>query len=146
MTSKEKFKAYASAYVILMKDGQVLLSRRANTGYRDGMYSLVAGHFEGGETAKQCIMREAAEEAGISLNPDDLEVAYCLHRLSLDREYFDVFLTAEKWQGEIVNMEPEKCGGLEWFPLNDLPTEVIPEVRQAIEHIGQGIHFGEIGW
>lgn len=146
MLPKEQVKFYASAYLVLTKDDHVLLSRRANTGYQDGMYSLVAGHFEGGETSKQCIIREAREEAGIILKSEDLKVSYFLHRLAPTREYFDVFLTAERWEGDITNMELNKCDELKWFRMDNLPETTIPEVRQAVGDIKKGISFGEIGW
>ena len=146
MSDKERFKPYAAAYLVLEKDGQVLLLRRFNTGYQDGNYSLVAGHFDGGETAKQCIVREAREEAGIAISLTDLAVVHVMHRLSLVREYFDIYLRAEKWLGDITNMEPHKCDEFKWCRLDSLPEKVLPEVRFALENIGKGIHYGEFGW
>jgi len=49
MGGKEKFMVRAAVYLILVKDGRVLLSRRYKTGWMDGMYSLVAGHIDGNE-------------------------------------------------------------------------------------------------
>ncbi|MFH1252790.1 MAG: NUDIX domain-containing protein, partial [Candidatus Uhrbacteria bacterium] len=142
----EKFRAFVAAYLVLIKDGQVLLLKRYNTGYQDGNYSLVAGHLDGGETTKQCIIREALEEAGIVLSPDDLEVVHAMHRLSGDREYFDFYLRAEKWTGEITNLEPHKCNELAWYNLNDLPSNILPEVKLALENINKKIHYSEFGW
>lgn len=99
--NNERFKVYAAAFLVLVKDGQVLLLKRKGTGYKDGEYSLIAGHLDGGETTKQCIIREAREEAGIKINPEDLEVTHTMHYLSPDREYFGIFLNAEKWSGKI---------------------------------------------
>jgi 8-oxo-dGTP pyrophosphatase MutT (NUDIX family) len=81
MPNQERFKAFVAAYLVLIKDGQILLHKRANSGYQDGNYSLVAGHLDGGETTKQCIIREALEEANIKLNPEYLEVVYVTHSL-----------------------------------------------------------------
>lgn len=146
MSEKEKFRPYAAAYLVLIKDGQVLFLRRLNTGYRDGNYSLVAGHLDGGETAKQCIIREASEEAGIVVSSEDLEVVHTMHRLAPDREYFDIYLRAEKWTGDITNMEPDKCDELKWYDMDGLPDNILPEVKFALENIDKNVHYGEFGW
>ncbi len=144
--AQDRFRPHAAAYLVLVKDGQVLLHQRANTNYYDGYYSLVAGHLEGGETAEQCVVREALEEAGITLDLKDLKVEHVLHFLTPTHEYIDIFVTASKWQGEIRNMEPEKCGELRWTPLDNLPDNLVPEVRQALDRISKGEHYSEIGW
>lgn len=146
MSTKERFKPFVATYLVLIKDGQVLLSKRYNTGYRDGNYSLVAGHLDGGETTKQCIIREAKEEANIALCQEDLEVVHIMHRLEPNREYFDIYLRAKKWSGDITIMEPDKCDELAWFELDNLPDNMVPEVKLALENIDKNIHYGEFGW
>lgn len=146
MSTHERFRIFIAAYLVLQKRGQVLLLRRFNTGYRDGEYSLVAGHLDGAETAKQSIIREAKEEAGITLKPKDLTVAHVSHRYRPDREYIDIYLTAKKWTGEIKNMEPNKCDDLRWFNTKKLPRNLLPDVRQALGCIEKGEFYGEFGW
>ena len=146
MIKKERFRIYIAAYLILVKDGQVLLLKRANTGYQDGNYSLVAGHFEGAETAKQCIIREAEEEAGIKVATADLEVVHVMHRYRSDREYIDIYLRTNTWSGNIINNEPNKCDDLKWFSLDGLPNNILPETKLTLENIKRKIFYGEIGW
>ena len=146
MTHKEHFRIYVAAYLLLIKDGKVLLLRRINTGYQDGKYSLVAGHLDGEETAKQSIIREAKEEAGITLSSENLKVVHVMHRLTADREYIDIYLEAEKWDGEIKNMEPEKCGDLSWFPVKNLPQNIVPEVKFVVENLKSELMYSEFGW
>ena len=55
-------------------------------------------------------------------------------------------LAAERWQGEIVNAEPEKCAELAWHPLDALPPNVIPYVRRAIAKFRAGDWFESFGW
>lgn len=133
---KERHKNIPASYLILCKDNKILLSRRYNTGYEDGMYSLVAGHVDSKETFTQCIIREAKEEAGIVLKAEDVSIAHIMHRnCCADEEYerVDVFFRTEKWEGEIVNREPHKCDDLSWFDLDNLPETLLPYVRKAIE-------------
>lgn len=143
---KEHVRIYAAVYLVLIKDGRTMLSRRRNTGYQDGNWSLVAGHFDGGEPATRTMVREAEEEAGIAIAPEDLRFVHLMHRQYPDREYVDVYFAAERWRGEIENREPRKCGGLEWFPLDALPENTIPEVRQALECVRDGIFYSERGF
>lgn len=137
-----RFKLVLSIYVILIKDGKVLLLRRANTGYEDGKYGLPSGHADGGETARAATAREALEEAGVKIDPGDLKLTHVMHRLQND-ERVDFFFTASMWEGEPKNMEPEKCDDLSWFPLDNLPDNTIPYIRQALENSQNGIHYSE---
>jgi len=48
-----------ASYLVLINDEEkVLLLRRYNTGFKDGMYSLVAGHVDEGENFTQALIRE----------------------------------------------------------------------------------------
>lgn len=146
MSNNERFKINMAAYLVLIKDGQVLLSKRANTGYQDGNYSMVSGHFEYGETAKQCIIRESLEEVNIKVRQDDLTVKHVIHYYQPHVTYVDVFLTTNIWEGELKNMEEKKCDEIKWFPIDNLPDNMAPEVKLALENIKKGIFYGELGW
>lgn len=142
----ERFKIHIAAYLVLEKDDQILFHKRKNSGYMDGYYSLVAGHLDGAETAKQAIIREAHEETGIVLRQEDLRVAHVAHRFNPHREYIDIYLIACKWHGEIVNLEPHKCDGLDWFPKDQLPENIVPEVKAVLEQISQNNFYSDIGF
>jgi mutator protein MutT len=139
--------ALVSAVHLLLLDGagRVLLLRRANTGYEDGNLSVPAGHLDGGETVRQAMVREAAEEIGIHVDVDAVEVAHVMHRRSND-ERIDFFVVCRAWTGEPVNAEPHKCSELVWAAPDDLPDDVIPYVRAGIEHVVAGRTFSEHGW
>ncbi|HPN54957.1 MAG TPA: NUDIX domain-containing protein [Candidatus Moranbacteria bacterium] len=147
--SQKRHQNVPASYLTLMKDGKVLLLRRFNTGYEDGNYSMVAGHVDQGETFTQCIIREAKEEAGILLKPEDLKAMHVMHRNSHtaeNNERVDVFFIAQNWQGEPQNKEPNKCDDLSWFELDNLPENTIPYIRQALEGIKNRVYYSEHGW
>lgn len=136
-----------ASYLVLKKDGKVLLVKRQNSGYCDGQWSLPAGHVEAGENFTQALIREMKEELGIELTIADLRLAHINHRKAEDKsERVNAFFLAEKWVGEIQNKEPEKCSALEWFPLDALPEDAIPYVRERLGDIQTGVWYGEEGW
>ena len=144
----ERFKLRSAVYLFLIKNNQILLSRRFNTGWMDGKYSLVAGHLNGNETVSQAMIREAYEEAKIVINKEELVPAVTIHRksLSTDQEYVDFFFVCEKWNGEITIGEPDKCDDLSWFYLDNLPDNLLLYIKEAIENYKNGVPFFESGW
>jgi len=62
-------------------------------------------------------------------------LARSYHRLnySKDQERVDFFFEASVWQGEVKNVEPEKCDNLTWFAIDNLPDDIIPHVRLVLE-------------
>jgi 8-oxo-dGTP diphosphatase len=148
---RDHFRLKTAVFLILEQDGKFLLLRRFNTGYRDGDYSLVAGHVDGGEPMTQAMVREAYEEAGITLSPGDMEVVHVMHRHSEvegtnDDEYVDFYFRVTHYSGELRNMEPEKCDELAWFTFDELPENTIEYVAQALHCVAEGITFSEYGW
>ena len=142
----ERFTLRAAVYLILIKNGKTLLSRRYNTGWMDGEYSLIAGHLDGKETVFDTMIREAFEEAGVKVMKEDLKPIKVLHRNSGDQEYMDFFFLAEKWEGEPTIKESHKCDNMSWFPVDGLPENTLPYVKNVIENYKDGISFIESGW
>lgn len=133
-----------ASYVLLLRgtgaDTEVLLQQRANTGYRDGYWAIAAaGHIEAGETAVEAAHREAAEELAVT----DLELEFltAMQRTGNDLpidERIDFFFAARSWQGEPRIVEPEKCSGLGWFALEELPDPVVPPERELLRQLQTG--------
>lgn len=146
---KNYFKLIPAAYVIFRKNNEILLLQRANTGYFDGSYSLPAGHFDGGESAKEVAIREAKEEVGVDIDPKSLKLQHTLHRISdipVKNERIDLFFETSKWSGEPINAEPDKCSELKWVSPQSLPDNMVPEVKQALEKIAIAEPFSEMNF
>lgn len=144
--TKERFKMIAAVYLLFLKDGQVLLQRRAHTGYEDGNYSLPAGHVDGNETARATMLREAVEEVGVSVRQDDLAHVLTLHRWCGDHERIELFFSTTQWEGELQIMEPDKHDDLRWFPIDELPDNTIPYIGAVIQGYQEGKTYLEFGW
>lgn len=144
--SSERFLIRSAVYLILFKENKILLSRRFNTGWMDGYYSLIAGHLDGNEPVSLAMIREAKEEAGIVVKKEDLLPATVIHRYYPDQEYIDFFFVSKKWSGAPKIMESDKCDDMSWFDLNKLPENLLPYIKEAIENYKKGYPFFESGW
>jgi len=123
------------AHIFLVRDQKVFLIRRFNTGFRDGHYSVPAGHVDDGETVIEAAVREAREEVGVTISLEDLAFVHVVHIRKLDPEHHDqmqFFFVAEKWVGEPENREPTHCDHADWYPLESLPENVVLYVAQAL--------------
>ena len=134
-----------AVHIFFLRDEQILLLRRFNTGYEDGNYSVVAGHVDMGETITQAAIREVGEEVGVMLEPKEIQIVHLMNRKSED-ERIDFFMAVRQWTGEIVNKEPHKCDELTWHPITSLPQNTIPYVRYAIQCFQNEISYSEFGW
>lgn len=133
-----------TVHLLFFREDQVLLLRRFNTGYADGQYSVPAGHLDGGETVMAAAAREAEEEVGVKIGPSDLTFSTVMHRMEED-ERVDFFVHVHEWQGEPFNAEPEKCDDLCWVELKQLPLNMVPYVRRALQNHLAAIPFDEFG-
>jgi 8-oxo-dGTP diphosphatase len=148
-----------AVHLFFIRHNRVLLLRRRNTGWRDGEYSVPAGHVEQGETVTEAAIREAREEVGVALDRGALEVVHVMHRARDDGsgvpalrvkrpedERVDFFLAVRAWPAEPVNAEPDKCDDLRWARVDELPGNVIPYVGHALRCWREGVRFSEFGW
>ncbi|MFH0890894.1 MAG: NUDIX domain-containing protein [Candidatus Liptonbacteria bacterium] len=148
MDYSQRFKIVTAVHTILVKDGKILLARRINTGWQDGMYHIPGGHVDGGETMANAVIREAKEELGIAIDPTGMKLGHVMHRAPAgeDGEYLDLFFIVKKWEGEPKINEPERCDDLNWFEPNSLPENIIPHIRKSIEAVFSGETYSEYGW
>lgn len=144
--SKDRHKIIPSVYMMLEKDGRILLARRANTGFMDGMYSFPAGHLDGNETLAQAAVREAKEEAAVSVKVEDVELVHVISRKGNDGERVGLVFRSQKWSGEPRINEPDKCDDMQWFALDKLPENMVDYVKIAVGHIQNGVRYSEFGW
>lgn len=136
-----------ASFIVLVKENKVLLMRKCKEPF-SGFYTMPSGKVDEGESFTETVIRESKEEIGIDLLGDDLEVKHIMHREKSDDSgvWVDAFFVAEKWEGEIMNMEPNKCDRLKWFNIDNLPENIVPFVKSALENINKGIFYSEFGW
>ncbi|MFA6547623.1 MAG: NUDIX domain-containing protein [Candidatus Magasanikbacteria bacterium] len=142
---KERFKIPAAGHLFLIKDGKILLHLRKNSSF-ENMYGVIGGHLDGGESAMNSIIREAKEEVGINIKYEDLKIATISHSNANNKEYIQFFFFCDKWDGDLQNMELDKCADLKFFSTKDLPENIVPYIKKAIECAESGVTYFEFGW
>ncbi|MFF0577601.1 NUDIX domain-containing protein [Streptosporangium saharense] len=140
-----RYRTIVDAMLLLVRDGQVLLAQRQGTGYADGWWNLPSGHLEEGETIDEAVRREAFEEVGVKIAPEDLRFAHLCHfRNAEGQARMGVFFEAVAWSGEPVNAEPHKCSQIAWFPLGELPPNTYPYTAAGIEHYRRNVPYAAV--
>lgn len=144
---RRKSRIKAAVYMILVRyrqeDGgmEILLQRRQNTGYMDGLFDFSAsGHLEEDEAFKMAAIRESQEELGIKIAEDEVDFVFLAD--GNEDGYEKVFFMTSAWEGKEQIMEPEKCAELCWFGLDELPLdEMIPDLVEIFRMIRDGEHY-----
>jgi 8-oxo-dGTP diphosphatase len=139
------FRTFADVFLLLVREGKVLLALRENTGYADGQWNLPSGKVEPGEDLASAARREAFEEVGLELR--ELHLAAVVHHRNPGEEarlgFF--FEAPPGWRGEPRNAEPHKCGGLAWYPLDALPANTVPYTTAGVDLYRRSEPYGRHG-
>ena len=85
-------------------------------------------------------MRVAAAQVGVALDPARVSLAHVLHDVSgAGRMAF--FLTADGWADDASPVPPAGAGSYSdfgWYPLTELPANMIDRARVAVRHYAAG--------
>ncbi len=115
--------------VAVRKDNQILLAQHPR--HRDGMYTVLAGFLEVGETLEQCVEREVFEETGIKVK----NIQYFGSQPWAFPSSMMMAFVAEYDSGDI-RPDYSELSDAQWFGADNVPP-VAPKgtiARALIEH------------
>ena len=110
---------------------------------KGGNYSLPGGRIEQYEYAKDSLIRETNEEIGIRVRANDLELAHVLHKKTTNGQRITLYFKAERWEGDVRVLEPEKFVKATWFPLTSVPTNTTSTVKHVLTEYQKGLMYSE---
>jgi 8-oxo-dGTP diphosphatase len=119
--------------LLLMRNGRILLRERANTGYGDGAYEPPSGELADRETIVETAIR-VASAAGVAIGAENVSLAHVMHDVSGSGR-IAFFLSLSGWTGQPTS--PDVC----WFPVGDLPTNMLDRARVALRNYADGMRF-----
>ncbi|WP_037853710.1 NUDIX hydrolase [Streptomyces sp. NRRL S-340] len=129
-------------------EGRVLLGlRHPESRYAGDTWHYLAGRCEQ-ESAIDCLIREAREEAGLVIDPADVELAHVVHVVDTPggQPLMQLVFRARKWEGTPEVREPDKCLTWQWWPPHELPDRIVSYTRTAITAIAEGRPYSQLGW
>ncbi|MFE5592922.1 phosphotransferase [Streptomyces sp. NPDC056549] len=142
-------------HLIAVRDGEkgpeVLLSRRAGTVYAAGHWHFPSGHVDGPfEDVVTALVREAYEETGLVVEPEDVRAAVTVHhRAPGGDSRIGFFFEVRRWSGTPEVMEPAVCDAVGWFSFDALPESMVAYCRAGLDAYragaGVALHFQEPG-
>ncbi|RWR85603.1 nudix hydrolase 1 [Cinnamomum micranthum f. kanehirae] len=121
----------------VLKDKSLLLGKRHSTNACDFAFGLPGGHLEFGESFEECGVREVKEETGLDI--ENVEFLTVTNNVFLDdpkpSHYVVIFLRAVPSDSTQApqNLEPEKCGGWEWYDWDHLPEPLFQPLKTLIQ-------------
>ena len=130
-------------------EDEILLQKRYNTGYMDGMWDCAAvGHVDANESMKMALLREAQEELGINIDINNINFATLIDKYEpvSGNTYYNAYFTVTVYEDVPSIKEPEKCSDLQWFNIKSLPDNFIADRKQALQNYLSDIFYDENGW
>ncbi len=117
--------------VIRNPAGQILLGQRLGS-HGAARWSFPGGHVEFGEALEATATREVLEETGLRCRR--LRPLHFTNDVFEEegRHYVTLFFDCLEWEGVVVNREPLKCSGWDWFPPHALPTPLFLPIQNLL--------------
>jgi NAD+ diphosphatase len=112
---KDYFPRVSPCTITLVHDGpRVLMTREAR--FPKGMYGLVAGYVEAGETLEACVAREVAEETGVTV---ETPTYFGSQPWPFPHQIMIGFMA--KYAGGELVMDTNELEDAQWFHVDALP-------------------------
>jgi 8-oxo-dGTP diphosphatase len=121
------------------KADSILLGKRKNCSGA-GTWALPGGHLEFNERLVDTMCREAEEELGATIRPDELRLVSIVDDLQPENDLHYVHVSFEQidpvWDPRI--MEPDRCEEWRYFPLGGLPENFFEPHKRIVANYLHG--------
>jgi len=142
---------YVATHAVLCQDHgeqrRVLLGI-SDSGSAKGTYTLPGGTLVPGETIKDCIAREVAEETGLRVE-DSRPISFFFTHFKDKPVVLNIVAWVNRYSGKLQNCEPMNFLEWLWIRLDDIPNhltiDVFPPALIAMRHF-RNLRYGSLCW
>lgn len=130
--------------VLVINDKNEILFGKRKGSHGAGTFSLPGGHVDFGERPRDTVPREVKEETGMDVwlvaRHKECPWGYAVFEKE-DKQYITLFFTARSGSQTPKLLEPDKCEGWEWYPLQEWPEPLFGALTDgpAAELLKQGV-------
>ncbi|MFH1400136.1 MAG: NUDIX domain-containing protein [Nanoarchaeota archaeon] len=125
---------------VVVKDGKIAIGKDTRKG--DAVYGVPGGHWESGETLKECAVREVREESGLVVRDVKLVSVYDFFRSDKNKNYVTIGMRADFHKGDFSDLHEEGRLDWDWYtPQEALSLNLFPADRILIQRFLSGVVF-----
>lgn len=125
---------------VVVEDGKIAIGKDMRKG--EAIFGVPGGHWETGETLKECAVRETKEECGVDVENVQLVSVYDFYRPDKKKNYVTIGMKADYVVGDFSDLHDE--GRLDWAwytPEEALTLNLFPADKILIERYLSGVVF-----
>jgi 8-oxo-dGTP diphosphatase len=115
------------AAAVIIRDGRVLLTRRAEGQHLAGLWEFPGGKLEDGESPEEALVRECQEECGIEV--EVAEILEVTHHRYPKKEVLLLFYRCELRGGQVRHLEVADHA---WVAPEDLDDYPLPPADEGV--------------
>ncbi|MEU8966929.1 NUDIX domain-containing protein [Streptomyces sp. NPDC048491] len=136
-------------HLVFEQAGCLLLQQRSpDAAFGPDAWHLPAGHLDEDESAEACAVREAGEELGVLIDPQDLRLVHVLHyrQHTGATPRLQLFYRVLDHRGTPKICEPDCCAALGWHAAASLPSPLVDYAAVALTAIAANHPSTTMGW
>ncbi len=122
-----------AAVALIDADGRVLIAQRPEGKAMAGLWEFPGGKFEPGESPEDCLIRELAEELGITVKPECLAPLTFASHCYADFHLLMPLWICRRWEGQVTGREGQALKWVRPTQLRDYPMP--PADEPLIPHL-----------
>jgi ADP-ribose pyrophosphatase YjhB (NUDIX family) len=137
MSRNEENRPSVGVATVVVKDAKILIGEDTRKG--EAVYGVPGGHWESGETLKECAIREVREESGVICKNINLISVHDFFRSDKGKSYVTIGMKAEYESGELTDLHDEGRLNWQWYsPVDALKLNLFPADKILIERFLSG--------
>jgi len=125
---------------VVVKDGKIAIGRDAKKG--DTIYGVPGGHWNSGESLKECSKREVKEESGVNIDNIQLISIFDFYREDKKKSYVTIGMKAKFVDGNFSDLQEEGRLDWDWYtPEEALKLNLFSADKILIQRFLSGVVF-----